>query len=397
MGEDFLSISSCPYLITLFTLVNRIIWIFKRIMSFSLNQLLRWLIFTLLFPLVFLNGWLVLLLVKNFQPVVTILVLATLLAFVLNYPVSILQQGGVKRSYAVALVFILALVIVVALGITLVPIVLEQFNEMVKVFPQWIDSSEEKLQIVNDWFFRHNLNVNPSQLLTQITNKLPSELEFVSDKLLSIIIDTIDSVSESLITVVLTFYLLLDGPRIWQGIFKKLPGNFAQKVSQSIQQNFQNYLIGQITLAFMMGVSVTLLFLGFQVQFGLLFGLGVGVLSLIPFGDVVSLITITFIIATHDFWLAAKVFAVAVVIDQLIDQAIAPRLLGKFTGLRPIWVLVALLVGTNVGGVLGLLVAVPVAGFIKDVADGFSKSSDSDNVVGSEATSEFLTEKSISQ
>ncbi|MEH2151868.1 AI-2E family transporter [Nostoc sp.] len=366
-------------------------------MTFSLNQLLRWLIFTLLFPLVFLNGWLVLLLVKNFQPVVTILVLATLLAFVLNYPVSILQQGGVKRGYAVALVFILALLIVVALGITLVPIVLEQFNEMVKVFPQWIDSSEEKLQIVNDWFFRHNLNVNLSQLLTQITNKLPSELEFVSDKLLSIIIDTIDSVSESLITVVLTFYLLLDGPRIWQGIFKKLPGNFAQKVSQSIQQNFQNYLIGQITLAFMMGVSVTLLFLGFQVQFGLLFGLGVGVLSLIPFGDVVSLITITFIIATHDFWLAAKVFAVAVVIDQLIDQAIAPRLLGKFTGLRPIWVLVALLVGTNVGGVLGLVVAVPVAGFIKDVADGFSKSGDSDNVVGSEATSEFLAEESISQ
>ncbi|MBN3927444.1 AI-2E family transporter [Nostoc sp. NMS4] len=365
-------------------------------MNFSLNQLLRWLIFTLLFPLVFLNGWLVLLLVKNFQPVVTILVLATLLAFVLNYPVSILQQGGVKRSYAVALVFILALVIVVALGITLVPIVLEQFNEMVKVFPQWIDSSEEKLKIVNDWFFRHNLNVNLSQLLTQITNKLPNELEFVSDKLLSIIIDTIDSVSESLITVVLTFYLLLDGPRIWQGIFKKLPGNFAQKVSQSIQQNFQNYLIGQITLAFMMGVSVTLLFLGFQVQFGLLFGLGVGVLSLIPFGDVVSLIVITFIIATHDFWLAVKVLAVAVVIDQLIDQAIAPRLLGKFTGIRPIWVLIALLVGTNVGGVLGLLVAVPVAGFIKDVADGFSKSGDSDNVVGSEEISELLPEKSIS-
>ncbi|MEH1829101.1 MAG: AI-2E family transporter [Nostoc sp.] len=364
-------------------------------MNISLNQLLRWLIFTLLFPLVFLNGWLAFLLVKNLQPVVTILVLATLLAFILNYPVSILQRSGVKRGYAVALVFILALVIVVALGITLGPIVLEQFNEMVKVFPQWIDSSEEKLQIVNDWFLRHKINVNFSQLLTQITNKLPNELEFVSDKLLSIIIDTIDSISESLITVVLTFYLLLDGSRIWQGIFKKLPGNFAQKVSQSIQQNFQNYLIGQVTLALLMGVSVTLLFLGFQVQFGLLFGLAVGVLSLIPFGDVVSLIVITFIIATHDFWLAAKVFAVAVVIDQLIDQAIAPRLLGKFTGLRPIWVLIALLVGTNIGGVLGLLVAVPVSGFIKDVADGFSTSGNSSKVGKDEAASELLPEESI--
>ena len=364
-------------------------------MNFSLNQLLRWLIFTLLFPLVFLNGWLAFLLVKNLQPVVTILVLATLLAFVLNYPVSILQQRGVKRGYAVALVFILALVIVVALGITLLPIVLEQFNEMVKVLPQWIDSSEEKLQIVNDWFLRHKLNVNLSQLLTQITNKFPNELEFLSDKLLSIIIDTLDSISESLITVVLTFYLLLDGPRIWEAIFKKLPGNVAQEISQSIQQNFQNYLIGQGSLALLMGFSVTLLFLAFQVQFGLLFGLGVGLLSLIPFGDVVSLIVITFIIATHDFWLAAKVFAVAVVIDQFIDQAIAPRLLGKFTGLRPIWVLIALLVGTNAGGVLGLLVAVPIAGFIKDVADGFSTSSNSDNVVESETASELLAEESI--
>ncbi|MFN6482556.1 MULTISPECIES: AI-2E family transporter [unclassified Nostoc] len=366
-------------------------------MSFSLNQLLRWLIFTLLFPLVFLNGWLAFLLVKSFQPVGTILILATLLAFILNYPVSILQQGGVKRNYAVALVFILALVIVAALGITLVPIILDQFNEMVKVLPQWIDSSKEKLQVVNDWFFKHKLNVNLSQLLVQISDRLPNELEFFSDKLLSIIIDTIDSISESLITVVLTFYLLLDGPRIWAAIFKKLPVNFAEKVSQSIQQNFQNYLIGQVTLALLMGASLTLLFLAFQVQFALLFGLGVGLLSLIPFGDVVSLVAITLIIATHDFWLAAKVLAVAVVIDQLIDQAIAPRLLGKFTGLRPIWVLIALLVGTNVGGVLGLLVAVPVAGFIKDVADGFSISGNSDNIGEGEAASELLAEKSISQ
>ncbi|ODG97829.1 AI-2E family transporter [Nostoc sp. KVJ20] len=365
-------------------------------MNFSLNQLLRWLIFTLLFPLAFLNGWLVFLLVKNFQPVVTILVLATLLAFVLNYPVSIIQKRGLKRGYAVALVFISALIIIIALGITLLPIVLEQFNEMVKVFPQWIDSSEEKLQIVNEWFFRHRINVNLSQLLAKITEQLPNELEFVSDKLLSIIIDTIDSISEALIIVVLTFYLLLDGPRIWEGIFKKLPGSIAQQVSQSIQQNFQNYLIGQGTLALLMGVSITLLFLAFQVQFALLFGLGVGLLSLIPFGDVVSLVVITFIIATHNFWLAVKVFAVAVVIDQLIDQAIAPRLLGKITGIRPIWVLIALLIGTNVGGVLGLLIAVPVAGFIKDVADGFSKSSDSDNAVNGEAASELLAEESIS-
>ncbi|MEH2071308.1 MAG: AI-2E family transporter [Nostoc sp.] len=366
-------------------------------MNFSLNQLLKWLILTLLFPLIFLNAWLVFWLFQNLQPVVTILLLATLLAFLLNYPVSILQGRGVKRSYAVALVFILASLIVIALGIILLPIVLEQFNEMAKVLPQWIDSSEEKLEILNQWFFNHKLNVNLRQFLTQVTNQLPHELEFISDKLLSIIIDTVDNISEALIIVVLAFYLLLDGPRIWSGLFNKLPGTFAKKVSESIQQNFQNYLIGQGTLGLLMGVSETLLFLVFQVQFALLFGLGVGLLSLIPFGDAISLVVITLIIASHNFWLAVKVFVMAFVIDQLIDQAIAPRLLGKFTGIRPIWVLIALLVGTNIGGVLGLVIAVPVAGFIKDVAEGFSKLSDFENVAESEAASELLPKESISQ
>ncbi|MBW4564362.1 MAG: AI-2E family transporter [Mojavia pulchra JT2-VF2] len=366
-------------------------------MDFTLNQLIKWLILALLFPLVFLNGWLAFRFFEYFQPIVTIFVLSTLLAFILNYPVSVLQERGLKRSYAVGIVFTLTLVILIAVGITLLPIVLEQFHEIVKLLPQWIDSSEEKIKNINDFVLSQNVKINFSQMLAQITEHLPNELEYLADRILSIIRDTIDSVSEAIVTVVLTFYLLLDGPRIWDSIFQKLPWSFSQKIRQSLQQNFQNYLIGQVSLAFLMGVSETLMFLGFQIQFALLFGLGVGTLSLIPFGDVVSLVLITLIIASHDFWLAVKIFAVAFVIDQLIDQAIAPRLLGRFTGIRPIWVIISLLVGTYIGGVLGLLIAVPLAAFIKDIADGFvSISGYSKNAIAVEEVPEIFKEESTS-
>ncbi len=336
----------------------------------SLNKLLQWLILTLLFPLVFLNGWLIFRIFEYFQPLVTTIVIATLLAFILNYLVSILQRRGVKRNLAVTLVFLLTLVILVALGITLIPIVLQQFHEIVTILPHWIDSSEQKFKILNDWSVSHHLKVNFAQIINQLTDRLPDEVEFITDKLFSIFRDTIDSVSEALITVVLTFYLLADGEKLWFGIFKKLPASF-EPAKESIQRNFQNFLIGQVVLALLMGVSLTTMFLILKVQFGLLFGLGIGILSLIPFGDVVSLAAIALIIASHDFWLAVKVLSIAVVIDQIIDQAIAPRLLGKFTGLRPVWVLISLLVGTYVGGLLGLLIAVPLAGFIKDAFDGW--------------------------
>jgi predicted PurR-regulated permease PerM len=56
---------------------------------------------------------------------------------------------------------------------------------------------------------------------------------------------------------------------------------------------------------------------------------------------------------------------VGLVIDQIVDQAIAPRVLGGFTGLKPIWVLISLLLGTKIAGLAGLLTAVPSASFIK--------------------------------
>ncbi len=109
------------------------------------------------------------------------------------------------------------------------------------------------------------------------------------------------------------------------------------------------------------------------------------------------MIVVTLIIASHNFWLAVKILAVAIIIDQLIDQAIAPRLLGRFTGIRPVWVIISLLVGTYVGGLLGLLIAVPVAGFIKDAADGFvSLSGDANNVIDSQSLPEIVTEESTS-
>ncbi|MBR8834945.1 MAG: AI-2E family transporter [Stigonema ocellatum SAG 48.90 = DSM 106950] len=364
-------------------------------MKLSLKKLVEWLILTLLFPLVFLNGLLAFRLLQYFQPLVTIFILATLLAFILNYPVSVLEQRGVKRNYAVALVFISTSVIIIAVGITLVPIVIQQFHEMAKLLPQWIDSSEEKLQNLNNWAVSHGFNVNLRQIVEQVSNRLPNEFGHLTDKLFSLVLGTLDSISETIIVVVLTFYFLLDGEKLSSGLFKKLPWNFNQQVQRSLQENFQNYLIGQISLAVLIGVSQTLMFLALQVPFGLLFGWGIGIFSLIPFGDVVSLGVIILITASHDFWLAVKVLAIAVVIDQLIDQAIAPRLLGSFTGLRPIWVVISLLLGTYIGGVLGLVIAVPVAGFIKDAIDGWaSVSSDTDNPVGGEEVAEMLTKES---
>ena len=248
-------------------------------------------------------------------------------------------------------------------------------SESAKLLPSWIDSGSQELQALNDWAATQDLPVNLSQLVIQVTDRLPDELQSLAEQLLTVALEAIDSVSEVVLTVVLSFYILLDGERLWNSLFKRLPPR-GLLVQQSLQQNFQNYFVGQVALACLVGFSMTLVFLVLRVPFGLLFGLGVGIMTLIPFGDVLSFSLISLLVASHDFWLGVKTFVVAIVVDQVIDQAIAPRLLGSFTGLSPVWVLGALAVGTKVGGLLGLLIAVPLASCLKSALDSLPTATD---------------------
>jgi predicted PurR-regulated permease PerM len=111
---------------------------------------------------------------------------------------------------------------------------------------------------------------------------------------------------------------------------------------------------------------MTLAFVLLRVPFGLVFGLGVGVLALFAFGAALGITLVSGLTALSSIWLGGKVLAIAVVIDQLIENAIAPQLIGGFTGLSPVWILISLLVGAKVAGLLGVVVAVPIAGSIRD-------------------------------
>jgi predicted PurR-regulated permease PerM len=106
-----------------------------------------------------------------------------------------------------------------------------------------------------------------------------------------------------------------------------------------------------------------------NVPFGLLFGLVIGLVSIIPFGGTVAVAGISTLLAFQNVWLGLKVLGVAVVLGQINDNLVAPRLIGGITGLNPAIIILALLVGAKFGGFLGLLLAVPTASFTKKIVD----------------------------
>lgn len=329
----------------------------------------RWLKTWLAIPLLALNGWVLLQVFQYFEPLLTIFVLAAVFAFILNYPVQFLQQRVTGRGYAVFIVLLLASLGLGALGITLIPVLLAQVNEIVTLLPDWINSTRQNLQALQGWATSHRLPVNVSHLLETLPDRFLGDLQEFSEETLTLTIDLLDGLSALLLTLVLTFYFLLDGKRVWDSLFHRLPLSNRVYLRRSLQADFHRYFIGQVTLGTVTGVCLSGTFFLLGIPYSLLLGLLVGVMTLIPFGDTLSFIVISSLVATQDLTLGIKTLVVSAIVDQVIDQAIAPRILGGFTGLKPIWVLISLLFGTKVAGLPGLLTAVPIASFIRGLLE----------------------------
>ena len=333
----------------------------------KISKLPKWLTIGLVLPLLVLNGWLLILVFEYFQSLITIFATATLLSFILDYPVRFLEQKGVKRAIAILIVLLIGILLLSIIGVTVIPILVDQFNGLLDRLPSYVASGSEQAKVFETWADERNFPVSVSSIVTEALGRISYQLQQLSGQILGSVFSVLGSLVDLLLTIVLTFYLLLHGGELWEDIFRIFPDETADKIRTSLKQTFNNYFGGQLTVASVMGVTITITFFIIQVPFALLFGLVVGIMALFPFGAGLSISLVSFLMALKSIWLGLRVLAIAFVVEQIVESVIAPRLLGEFTGLNPALVLVSLLIGAQLGGFLGLILAVPTASFIRSI------------------------------
>ena len=316
-------------------------------------------------PLLVLNGWAISAIFHYFHSLIAILAGASVLAFLLNYPVSWMERQGARREQVAVLVFLLALSVLLALGVTLFPLALTQAQQLVARLPELIDSGRSQLMILNETAETLNLPINLDALLVQINDRVKGQLQEIAGQVLNLAVVTFTSLLDFLLTMVLTFYLLQHGGELWQSLVEWLPGGFREAFSKTVRLSFQNFFITQLILSTCMASALIPTFLWLKVPFGVLFGLTIGIMALVPFGGSVGIALTTSLVALQDFSMGVRVVIAAVIVQQILENLIAPRILGSFTGLNPVWVLISVLTGARVGGLLGVIVAVPSAVIIK--------------------------------
>jgi predicted PurR-regulated permease PerM len=322
-------------------------------------------------PVIALNLWLLSQVYRYFEGLITVLAVAGILAFLLNYPVKMLEKLHLRRTQAVILVSLVAIALLVILGITLVPILIDQTAQLVGKVPGWLAEFRDNLESWDTWAQRRRIPLNLQGWISQISTSIdPAQVQIVFSQALGFLLGTVSGLISMVLVIVLSFYMLLYGDRMWRGLVNLLPDWLGPILSVSLRLNFQNFLISQLLLGLFMFGVLTPIFLLLNVPFALLFALVIGVANLIPLiGAALGIGTVVLLVLFQDGWMAVRVAIAATAVQQIKDNVLAPPLMGDFVGLNPIWILITLMLGGQIAGLLGVFLAVPIAGTIKLTID----------------------------
>ncbi len=172
------------------------------------------------------------------------------------------------------------------------------------------------------------------------------------------------------LTPLVTFYLLRDWDRIVERLDTWLPRDAAPTVRArmtEIDETLAGFVRGQATVCLILAAFYAIALTVAGLDFGLLVGLGAGIISFIPFvGALVGLVTgLGLALAQFSEWTPIVIVAVIFAIGQVLEgNFLTPKLVGERVGLHPVWVIFALLVGGSLFGFTGILLAVPAAAVI---------------------------------
>lgn len=334
----------------------------NRVFSPIQQLLITWL-------LILVTGWIALKAISYMGELLSIVITAALIAFLLNYAVAGLRPF-LPRTIAAGLVYLMAGFVVVIAALTLLPLVFNQARQLVTNFPSLLDSAQDQLNTFQDWSLQYNLPFDVQLLVSLLFDRLQTGAEAIASRSLGLVVGTFNWVLDAIFILVLSFYMLIDGERVWKIITSIFSRQIRAGLTAALKRNLQRFVSGQLLLGLFMAVTLTVAFWTLRVPFFLLFAVFIGLMEIIPFiGATLGIAAVAVVVAFIDWWLALQVLVVAVALQQVKDNLVAPRIMGNLTGLSPVIIFVSLLLGAQLGGFLGVILAIPLTGVVKSLAE----------------------------
>jgi predicted PurR-regulated permease PerM len=330
-------------------------WTFRRVVGA-----------TLVLISVILGYWLL----YRFNRVIFILFVAIVIGTVIRPVVAWLHRRGLPQTVGVIFVYMLLFLLLTGFLLLLFPLISEESATIAAAMPGYY-------QNLRAWMVN-----NPNQLLVGLSELLPvalptlkpvgqtgPEMMASAGQVAGYVTYLAKVIFTTIILLVLAFYWTLEGPRIIQSVLLVVPQNKRESISDlfsAMESKVGYYMIGQGVLCMVVGIMALLAYLLIGLPNALVLALIAGVLEAVPMvgpllGAIPAALVALSIAPDKLIW----VIVATVVIQQLENSLLVPRIMKKAVGVNPFVTLLALFAFSSLFGLAGALMAIPIAALIQ--------------------------------
>ena len=302
--------------------------------------------------------------------VLTPFIVAAVLAYVLNPLVEWLQLKRIRRAPASMIIMALALLILLSLVLIIVPMLLNQFNNLAERLPQIVGFVQNKLLPWLNSVSGDYIQIDQESIIAWLqshTDELSNTLKEWIPTLMRQSGNVISGVSNLVLLPLLLYYFLLDWKRWSSGISKLVPRRFIEtytRISGNMDEVLGEFLRGQLMVMMIMGLVYGLGLMLVGLDSGFAIGMIAGILVFIPYlGAFTGLLlaTIAALLQYGSWQGLLMVWAVFGVGQFLESFFITPKIVGDHIGLSPFWVIFSLMAFGQLMGFVGMLAGLPLA------------------------------------
>lgn len=323
-----------------------------------------------------------------FNPILSPFVVGFVVAYLLNPIVQKLARRGIPRwlsAFVILAIFFITMIVGLMLA---VPVLIREMIEFIKLLPVAFDNGRI-------WISQQFPMIDIPQSLEDIKNidsaavseKMGSVLQFggnIMENIFKSGVAVLGVISFLALMPIIAFYLLIDWARVTDKIKSFLPRKNSKRIESmltDIDLALAGFIRGQLTVCFLLGAfyAIALSILG--LEYGFFVGVASGILSIIPYVGSIFGLGASVGLAFYQFggWEYPLAAFIIFIVGQLVEgNYLTPKLVGDSVGLHPLWVIFALMAGGTLLGLLGMIIAVPVAAIItviiKYAADDYRQS-----------------------
>lgn len=300
-------------------------------------------------------------------------VIASFISYLLYPIIKLLQEANINKIVAILFIYF---VFFISIGLLIyfgMPIFVNQLYELSEQLPYLIRAGENLIYSMYEYtsFLPEIVHDKMDAIVKRMEKNIGTTIENILEKLTNIF----DILVILTIIPVLVFYFLKDYEQIKQYVKKLVNKKYHQRLSllvNAVDKSLGNYIRGQFLLSLCITLVTFTVYHLFDLKYALLLAIFMGLFNIVPyFGPIIGVIP-AILIASSMSWKYVMIVVISTLGVQLLEGSLlSPYIMGKSVRVHPIVIIFALLVGAEIGHVIGMIVAVPLLTIIREVTIQF--------------------------